>query len=506
MPGINVTTGVRVGPQGADIAPSSTLFLTGTAERGPINRARMILSVNQFEAIYGGRSSTTTLYDSVRTFFEEGGTRVYVARVLKGASVSAFANIVNGASPATASFKVTAVSPGTWANGATGGIKVILAVASSKLSVTITYRGETIFSAGPWGDEVQPDGTTKYASQFAVEAINGSAALTEYVIAEAGVGVATIPVAATRNLATGANGDSVTATELVTGLDLFDYDFGPGVVAIPGQSVSTAWTGLKNHAVANRRIAFCAFASDATAEEALENAAFIGYYGDTDAERNQSSHMAFFWPWVNIPDGFGGTREQSPEAFAAAGRAKAIRSNGPWRAGAGNITTARYVTGLVEPVTRTTGDTLDAGRINALRVINGAVQIYGARSVSADETNWRFITYRDTINYIIGLAENALEPLVFRPIDGRGNLFGEVEAILTAVVDPIRAVGGLYEGFDSATGQPIDPGYSVQVSSVNNPTANLANGVVTADIGVRVSPISDQINVTITKSALTATV
>ena len=512
MPGINVSTGVRVGPQGADAAPSSTLFLTGIAERGPINRARMILSVNQFEAIYGGYTSTATLHDSVRTFFEEGGTRVYVARVLGDGSPTpapATASILGAAS--AVSFTVTAASPGTWANSSAGppaldGLKVITAVASSKLSVTITYRGETIFSAGPWGDEVQPNGDIKSASQFAVEAINGSAALTEYIIAEAGVDVEVIPTAATTNLTSGTNGDAVTAAALVAGLDLFDYDFGPGAVAIPGSSGTTIWDGLRDHAVANRRIALCAFADGETASGALGDSDFNAYYGDTETERTEGSYMAFFWPWVNVPDGFGGTRLQSPEAFAAAARAKAIRSNGPWRAGAGNISTARYIAGLAETVTRTTGDTLDAGRINALRVVNGAVQVYGARSVSADETNWRFITYRDTINYIIGLAENALEPLVFRPIDGRGNLFGEVEAILTAVVDPIRAVGGLYEGFDSATGQPVDPGYSVQASSVNNPTVSLANGVVTADIGVRVSPISDQINVTITKSSLTATV
>lgn len=503
MPGINVTTGVRVGPQGADVAPSSTLFLTGTAERGPVNRARMILSVNQFEAIYGGYSSSTTLHDSVRTFFEEGGTRVYVARVLGADSAAAFVDV-------DGSFTVTAASPGIWANSSPSpvkdGLRVIVAIDGSALSVEITYRNATIFSAGPWTDEVQPSGDTKYASEYAIEAINGNAALTEFVIAEAGGSLDTLPADDTYDLTSGDDGDPVDDVALTAALELFDYDFGAGAVAIPGSAGTDIWDALRDHAVANRRIALCGFASGQTATQVLADSDFTDYYGNTDTKRTEGSYMAFYWPWVNVPDGFGGTRAQSPEAFAAAGRAKAIRSNGPWRAGAGNITTARYVTGLTETVTRTTGNTLDAGRVNALRSINGAVQVYGARAVSADETNWRFITYRDTINYIIGLAENALEPLVFRPIDGRGNLFGEVEAILTAVVEPIRAVGGLYEGFDSATGQPLDPGYSVQVSSVNNPTVSLANGVVTADIGVRVSPISDQINVTITKSSLTATV
>jgi hypothetical protein len=308
----------------------------------------------------------------------------------------------------------------------------------------------------------------------------------------------------TYDLTSGSNGGSVTAATAVAGLALFDYDFGPGAVAAPSFATSTTWAGLRDHAVANRRIALCASAISADASTAIGDA--DAYYGDDEQTRTEGSYMAFYWPWVKVPDGFGGTRAQSPEAFVAAARARALRANGPWRAGAGNISTARYVKDLYAPVVRTTAETLDAGRVNALRVINGSVQVYGARSVSLDENNWRFITYRDTINFIVGQAEAALEPLVFRPIDGRGNLFGEVEAILTGVVDPIRTSGGLYEGFDPNTGAPIDPGYSVEVSSANNPVGNLANGVVTATVGVRVSPVAEQINVTITKSSLTATV
>jgi hypothetical protein len=499
MPGINVTTGVRVGPEGANVTPGSTLFLVGTAERGPINRARAVVSMGQFEAIYGGFASAYTLHDSVRTFFEEGGTRCYITRVLKGASAAATIDLDDAEDAAV--ITLTASNPGTWGNE----LSATTTTVDSALSVVITYRGSTIFTGGPYTSEVIGDGSTKYPAEFATEAINGSAALSEILTATLSTANKDAEIeGATYDLTAGANGDAVTATEVAAGLALFDYDFGSGAVATPGFSGATVWNAMRNHSVANRRIALCASVIGADVTDAVDDV--TGYWGDNEEGRTNASYMAFYWPWVKVPDGFGGTRAQSPEAFVAAARSRALRANGPWRAGAGNISTARYVKDLYVPVVRATADTLDAARGNALRVINGSVQVYGARSASIDEGNWRFITYRDTINYIVGQAEAALEPLVFRPIDGRGNLFGQVEAILTGVVDPIRTAGGLYEGFDPNTGAPIDPGYSVEVSSANNPVGNLANGVVTATVGVRVSPVAEQINVTISKSSLTATV
>lgn len=509
MPGISVTTGVRVGPTGSDLAPASTFFIAGTAQRGPTDKARLVVSMSQFEAIYGSFTSDTTLHDYVKTYFEEGGTRCYVSRAVGTGAATATVNVVDAS--AGTSFTLTAKTPGDWANTTTSpaqeGLKAFVGVASGAVSVTVYYQGDVVFTAGPFSNETQPDGSTKYAKQFIVEAINASPALAELVTATVGASVLA-PAEDTYELTGGLDNSSApTATEVAAALVLFDYDLGAGVVATPGWSGATVWNALRDHASANRRVAYLGFANSSSFDTTAEVlAAADDYWGSTAASREQGSYMAFFWPWVTVPDGFGSTRAQSPEAFAAAGRARAHVATGPWRAGAGELTSGKYVTGLAQEVTRTMANTLDAGRVNALRVINGSVRVYGARSISADETNWRFITYRDTLNYVTAAAEAALEPLVFKPIDGRGSLFGEVEAALTAIMEPVRIGGGLYEGFSPTTGQPIDPGYSVDVSTVNNPTGSLAQGTVTANVGVRVSPVADKYQITITKSTLTAAV
>jgi hypothetical protein len=44
MPGLVVTTGVRVGSTGTADAPSSSMFIVGSAERGPTDDYRLIES------------------------------------------------------------------------------------------------------------------------------------------------------------------------------------------------------------------------------------------------------------------------------------------------------------------------------------------------------------------------------------------------------------------------------------------------------------------------------
>jgi hypothetical protein len=459
--------------------------------------------MSQFESIYGTYSSSFTLWDSVKTFFEEGGTRCYVVRALGTTQASASASV-----PGTAgtSFTLNAKNPGTWAN-TTGsplkyGLTATVAVSGGEVTVTIKYLNETIWVGGPFTNETLQDGSIKYAKQSIAEAINSDPVLAELIAASVGASN-DAPIAGTYDL-TGGTESTPSTANLVTSLANFDYDLGAGVVAMPGQSGTTAWNGLRDHAKANRRIAFCGHAIGTAKVAAIAEAR--AYWGSTAASRTDASYMAFFWPSVKVPDGAGSTRDQSPEAFAAAARSRAHLASGPWRVGAGTVSAARYVTGIFTPVSRSDGDELDLNRINAVRLINGQVQVYGSRSVSSDETNWRFITYRDTLNYITAEAENALESLVFSPIDGRGNLFGQIEAILTGLVDPIRAAGGLYEGFSPDTGAQIDRGYSVEVSSSINSAATLSLGQVNAKIGARVSPVADQINVSITKSSLTAPV
>ena len=141
--------------------------------------------------------------------------------------------------------------------------------------------------------------------------------------------------------------------------------------------------------------------------------------------------------------------------------------------------------------------------VNPIKLVNGTTRIYGARSVSSDVANFRFITGRETVNYIVYQAKTGLEALVFQPIDGRRALFARIASTLVAIMERIRIGGGVYEAID-ATGKLVDPGYSVVVNDSLNPVSQLASGTIKAKIGARISSIGETIEIEIVKSNLTA--
>lgn len=490
MPGVVVNTGVRVGPAGTTTAPASTFFVAGLAERGPTTSAQLVRSMTEYDKYFGGYTASGTLYQSLKTFFEEGGTRAYVVRVVNSAA-TAGTNVVTPSTGSGAALTMTCSNKGTWASKL--GLEFADGVSASTYRVTVLYDGVVVYQSGDLASNTE-----------AATALNANVSHLFTTVAGANNN---FPDNTSGTPDTFTNGTealgSVTDANMVTALDYFGEELGAGAVAIPAYDGSTIWDGLLAHAKTNRRIALCSFGesdSVATAQSAVS-----AYYGTTEGEKSDASHMAFYWPWVKVPDGAGSTRNVSPEAFAAAARAKAHETSGPWRPGAGLLSSSSYATGLTDTVTKSTAEVLDSSRINALRVIDGSVRVYGARSVSADETNWRFITYRDTLNYLTVQAESALEKYVFSVVDGRKSIFSKVASELVTIMEDARARGGVFE-LVAEDGQLIDRGYSVEVSDDINPTTDLAAGIVRARVGVRVSSVASLITVTITKSTLTTAV
>lgn len=481
MPGVVVTTAVRTGPSNANIAPSSTFFVVGTANRGPIDEAVLVTSLNEFETYFGPYEASKSLHTHLQTFFEEGGSRAYVARVVGSGATAGTINLNNAG--AVASLRLDAANPGAWS----ADVKAQVVTAGSGFAVVLLYRNVEVYRTA----EMATAGA-------AATAINASAVASLYVTATALVAGNTLAVAAATALSAGNEGSAPSTANHVTGLTLFEGHLGSGAVAIPGQNTSTIWDGLLAHAAANNRIALMAGASNASDTDMITNAA--GYGSNANAQFG-----AMYWPWVNVTITGGATATISPESYVAAKRAVAHNTVGPWQAPAGLISRADFVTGLATQVTKTVGDSLDAARVNALRVIQGGVRIYGARSLSSDTTNWRYITYRDLVNYVVTQVAERMEDLVFSPIDGRKAVFGRLEARAIGVLEPLRKSGALYEAFDT-NGNQLDPGYSVEVSDALNPPSQLADGLVKAKVGIRPSSVSDRIEVEIVKSNLTSSV
>lgn len=486
MPGVQITTAVRTGPAVNGTAPDSTFFVVGRTERGTDSAAKLVTSLDDYSTYFGGYVADQYTYSSVRTFFEEGGANCYVSRASAADGVAAFRDCAASAG----GIKLTAVGKGGWGNN----IGVLVTVASSVMTVTLTYSAVTFFSVtvssiaelvtALQNDLVAPN----YVSVALLASTNTSTLLTT--MASAG------------SLATGSDG-AILLTDYIAALADFTEELGGGCVAIPGVATGTIGTdddvydAIRTHAMQFNRIGLCSFASGASDSAVRANSTTYGASDNTGHE-----YLAFFYPWVQIPSGTGVTLTIPPEGYVAAVRSQTQNSTGSWKAYAGVASNARFVTGIATAISKTTGDLLDAARINALRVISNDIRIYGARSHSTTTAQWRFITAREVINYVVNQANIALEPLVFSTIDGRKTIYADVTAALQSVLEPVRIAGGLYEGFNTA-GKRLDYGYTIKVDDALNPASQLETGLIKAQVGIRVSTIGDKITVNIVKSNLT---
>jgi phage tail sheath protein FI len=488
MPGVIVTTGTRTGPSGNGIAIGEVFFMAAECERGIDTEAVLVTSLGEFVTAFGGYvSATKYAYQQARVFFEEGGSAMYVASI-SGSGVRA--SKVLAAEPSAPGVTLTAVGKGTWGNS----IKVDVVNNDTDATITVRYGA----------DDSLPLFEYTGSCQEIVDAVNNSTVLANYCTAALTTSANGADILSTSAVSAFTLGTYVaaTSTERTAALALFTPDLGPGAVAVPGLydgTDTTEYDAIMAHCVANNRIGLVSFAPTASISAAKSVSTA---YQATDPTGQE--HLAFYYPNVVIPSGTGVNLSVPPEAYVAAVRARTVKTSGAWRAYAGVVSESRFVTGIATAVSRADGDLLDADRVNAIRIINGSVRIYGARSHSTVTSQWRFITNRDTMNYVVYLAEEALEPLVFSGIDGRGGVYLAIRSALQGVLEPIRQAGGFFEMFDTQ-GRKVDSGYTITVDDSLNPLAQLETGLIKARVGVRVSSVGDKIDVNIIKSNLTST-
>lgn len=483
MPGVTISTAVRTGAVNTGTAPAATFFVAGQTERGIDTSAVLVTSLEDYETKFGGHVSGHYTWYTLRTFFEEGGVQAYVAKATASAAVKASKALL--APSSAAGITLTAVGKGTWGNN----LSVTVTNNTTDFDIVVEYSGEPIFAG------------SGYASlNEAVEAINFSSAAQYYFTAaltSGAVGTALLATAAESSFASGTDG-TIAKSDYEDALDLFTNELGSGAVSIPGVATGTSdssvYDALRTHAYANNRIAICSFSSSATIAQA--RSASTGYTGTEYHE-----YMAFYHPWIQIPNGTV-TVNIPPDGYVAAVRSRTHNEAGPWKAFAGVASEAKFATGLALTVSRADADNMEADRVNPLRLVNGRVRVYGARSHSTLASQWRFINARDVINFIVTQAETKLDDLVFSTIDGRSVVFANIINALQSVLEPIRIAGGLYEGFD-ALGKRLDYGYTIKCDSALNPASQLETGTVKARVGVRVSSIGDKIEVDLIKSNLT---
>jgi len=103
----------------------NTCGFVGSAEKGRTDRSVFCSSFQQFVNNYGGSYRGSHLYQAVRYFFKQGGTRCYINRVVGDGAENAYGNLQNlGSEPSAATIISGSSSPFNMEDGADIDLKI----------------------------------------------------------------------------------------------------------------------------------------------------------------------------------------------------------------------------------------------------------------------------------------------------------------------------------------------------------------------------------------------
>jgi len=204
-------------PQG--VSPS-TMGIIGYTLQGPVNTPTLVQSFDEFVSRFGGLTDLSLVPLSVQAFFQNGGQRAYIVRVVPAGSVTADVLVDNV--PGPTKWTIDAISPGAWGNN------LQFAIAGDKdfLDTTHTLPAWTKFDVSVLQFDTnlseylaqeafqQVDLVTSTSPTFLPTVVNDpdkGSQLVQVVEGAGGVPAALIASAIT-NQTTGAVGDGFTAT------------------------------------------------------------------------------------------------------------------------------------------------------------------------------------------------------------------------------------------------------------------------------------------------------
>lgn len=476
-PGAIVTT--RTAPPPRTIPTDTGVwFVVGTTDKGPLRPVK-IGSLQDFINNFGTRQTYSLLYDSLETYFREGGNSAYVSRVVGPAAVIASVNIADAG--AVTSLVVRAKGPGAYANT----LRVTVAAVTGGYTLTISDTALGVLEVSPTLADQNAAVAWSQNSQWVDISLGASA---------------NIPAAIANAPLAGGTDDrlAITDAQWATALGRFTRDLGPGQVSAPGRTSATGKQQIRDHAAAvGHRVALADLIDSATAATVMAAVT-------TDLRGTNDRFVAAFAPWVVVPGVVPGTTRIVPPSALVAAKIAASdgRGNSPNKPAAGApLGIASWAIGLSQnPFDDGTGvdvtrDTMYAAGVNQIAFRYGTLEVFGWRS-AVDPLG----SMQDWVNFgnsrlnaaITARALAIIENYILDEIDGNGRLFGRLQGDLTAMLSEYYRLGSLY-------GATPEQAFTVDVGPSVNTLATIQNRELHALIGVRMSQDAELVFVEISK-------
>ncbi|MCK9250010.1 MAG: hypothetical protein M0P31_13685 [Solirubrobacteraceae bacterium] len=453
-------------------ASTSTTFLLGLADRGPIDEAVLLPTRNVVDTVYGDEVPYSDLHDRYEFLKREGSGPIYFVRVV-GPAAAAATITLNDADPSP-SVTFTASSPGAWANGATGGLKLaVLDSGGGAVQLALTLDDATVATSVVATVLDDLDGwTTPYG------------ALTI-------VGDTLPAVAAAASLAGGDDDrGSITADEWIDAMSAIPAELGPGQIVPAGEGDVTVQAAALQHSSDRNRYALL--------DAPIGSVGTIESSAATLRSGGNGRYGSLVTPPVIVATTTGTTT--MPGSLLLAGtNARTDGEQGPGQPGAGIFGIARQAVDVTVRYTDDERRRLNDAGVIVIQMVNGRPRVYGNRTLADPATEPGNVVMHGS-RVIMGLRHELgqiLEQYVLRRVDADRRILGNLEDDLSGVCERWRQPP--YEALYGRT--PADA-YSVDATSEDvNPEDELDAGRISARVAVRISPVGERLVLTITKVA-----
>lgn len=465
-------------------------------EKGPTT-VTLVTSWYDFAKKFGGYNASFPATFGVSQFFKNGGTDLYVRRVLGANSAAADVTLEDQATP-------TAVEIGTFSakNTGTDGNTLRVQVLPSTISgsYNITVFQEVGGDTGTTDDDVVLElwqnvvfGDTA-SSDYAGTVLELSDYISFTLTAEGAFGT---PTDAVLPLTGGDDGDAADETDFADAVvDFTDLNrplvvFAPDVCVTYGATTGAdIYDELVTWAESNNSFVILDTAPGLAASAALT---FSG-------ARAASAYAAVYYPNLLIQDPLGRSsaslRKVGPSGSVAGIFLATDRQAGPFKSPAG---VRASIVGAVAPekiLTSAELDSLnsDSQPVNAIRSLPGAgTVVYGARTLLQDGTANRYVSMRRSLNYLRKRITDLTQFAVFE--NNNEVLWSQVRTVLGVFLNEYRNQGGLRGAIPSDA-------FFVKCDAENNSANDIAQGIVNIEVGVALEYPAEFVVITLSQKTI----
>ncbi|CAN5257181.1 hypothetical protein BH11MYX1_BH11MYX1_31580 [soil metagenome] len=246
-----------------------------------------------------------------------------------------------------------------------------------------------------------------------------------------------------------------------TGLKCLDEIDEIAIVLAPGQVAPSVQDALLSHCE-TRKDRFAILDSPETITGGV----------DKLPKPRDSKYGAYYFPWIQVYDPDKGNIFVPPSGHIAGVYSRTDSERGVHKAPANEI--IRGALGMKYNVSKGEQDLLNPKGINAIRYMNGAIRIWGARTLSTDPS-WRYINVRRLFIMVESSIERATQWVVFEPNDHR--LWKRVQRTISSFLTLLWRNGALM-------GTSPEQAFYVKCDDETNPPEVIDAGQLVVEIGL----------------------